>query len=453
VTQKIFLQMLASKVTNIRRSLVVFASFVIHIISIGVPTCYGVFSRAYKEDGGLYEGPHSNLAVAFIGSLAASGIGLFAIPTSRLCNTYGQNVMAIYGAILTAISLILASFSTQYWQVLLTHGFLFGVACSLAFYPAITIIPQYFDKNKGMAMGIATSGSGLGGLVVSPICEFLITRYGLRNTLRIVGVGGGLIILSVSWILKPNRKEKPDIKGMKDDASDDNNSNSNHDSNNNVNSDKRKNLEESQPSVLRQPNFYLLLSATFFVSLGYFIPFFFIVPFSKYYGQSHSMGALLVGIMNASSGIGRITLGLLADFLGHINLLSLSLIQASLSCIILWPFSTTLFPMVMFSVIYGFGIGGYVCLLPTGIVQLFGQEHATAMTGFIYSAYFFGYLGGTPLAGILLDKMTFTSIDEANGGKMVVINFWPMFLLAGLSLFLAFMMVLIILIRQRKAKK
>jgi MFS family permease len=80
--------------------------------------------------------------------------------------------MAIMGGLFVGVSLLLASFATTYWQLLLTQGVMFGIACPIAYFPALTIISHYFDKRKGFATGIAVSGSGIGGLAISPIVLF-----------------------------------------------------------------------------------------------------------------------------------------------------------------------------------------------------------------------------------------------------------------------------------------
>lgn len=47
---------------------------------------------------------------------------------------------------------------------MLAQGLLTGFGSCFLYLPAIAIIPQYFDKNKAIANGIAASGSGLGQL-------------------------------------------------------------------------------------------------------------------------------------------------------------------------------------------------------------------------------------------------------------------------------------------------
>jgi MFS family permease len=143
--------------------MVVVASFLIHIATVGVLSSYGVYLQAYGADTTSYEGPHSNLALAFLGSAGNSGIGSYGPSSAWLSNRFGMRTMTIVGAFAMASSLILASFSETYWTLFLTQGIMFSIAYPLAYFPSINIIAQWFSaKRKGFALGIATAGAGAG---------------------------------------------------------------------------------------------------------------------------------------------------------------------------------------------------------------------------------------------------------------------------------------------------
>jgi MFS family permease len=70
----------------------------------------------------------------------------------------------------------------------LTQGVLFGVGASLAYYPAIAVPSQYFVKHRGLAIGIAVSGTGLGGFALAPLTNALINMVDIFWTLRILAI-------------------------------------------------------------------------------------------------------------------------------------------------------------------------------------------------------------------------------------------------------------------------
>ena len=60
-----------------------------------------------------------------------------------------------------------------------------GVAEGLVFLPTMTLLQQYFDKNMGLAVGVAFSGVGMGQIVGPPLFVYLVGEYGLKGTLLI----------------------------------------------------------------------------------------------------------------------------------------------------------------------------------------------------------------------------------------------------------------------------
>src|SRR5277367_734896 len=77
---------------------------------------------------------------------------------------------------------------TQIWHLLLTQGLLYGIGSSLLYFPILSITPEYFSTHRGAAMGFALSGSGVGGLVLSPLIRLLLSRLSVRTTLRLLAL-------------------------------------------------------------------------------------------------------------------------------------------------------------------------------------------------------------------------------------------------------------------------
>ena len=75
------------------------------------------------------------------------------------------------------------------------------------------MVSRYFDKRYSVANGLAYSGSGVGILVLAPLAQVLITNYGWRGALLIIGglcfnvtVSGALLRPLVSCV--PNDEKK-----------------------------------------------------------------------------------------------------------------------------------------------------------------------------------------------------------------------------------------------------
>ncbi|KAK3601159.1 hypothetical protein CHS0354_019158 [Potamilus streckersoni] len=60
--------------------------------------------------------------------------------------------------------------------------------------PAIVMVGQYFEKRRALATGIAVCGSGFGGFVFAPLCEYLLFEYGWKGAMWIIS---GIILNGV----------------------------------------------------------------------------------------------------------------------------------------------------------------------------------------------------------------------------------------------------------------
>jgi hypothetical protein len=59
--------------------------------------------------------------------------------------------------------MILTSVCNKYYQFLLNQGLLGGISKGPAYTPAVAMVGQYFHTRRPLAMGIASSGSAIGG--------------------------------------------------------------------------------------------------------------------------------------------------------------------------------------------------------------------------------------------------------------------------------------------------
>jgi MFS family permease len=377
--------------------IIVAASFAVHFAALGVTYIFGVYQQAYRDDDTFSD--ISNVGISLIGSLTSAGVPLFAIPSGRMVDQYGHRLVGLCGGIGIMISLILASLSKQYWQLLLTQGLLLGMSVSFAYFPALTIISQWFEEKQGLATGIAVAGSGIGGLVLGPVTRAMISSYGKDKALLITGIFSGLIVIIASLILRP--RFEPATKSA------------------------------DYIILLKNPKFRLLYSMSLIGTFGYMVPFFYLPSYAVQYGMTKAQGALLLGILNGSSAVGRIVLGQLSDKVGHINSLFVCLAGSSLSMLVIWPFAVAFNSLMAYSVVFGLSVGGYISIFPTVITNLFGTENIGGIIGLFYSAAFVGTIAGPQIASAIIDSMT-TIV-----GNTKTIDYIPAMMYAGGCMFLS----------------
>lgn len=119
---------------------------------------------------------------------------------------------------------------------------------------------------------------------------------------------------------------------------------------------------------------------------------FFLPLYCATVGLTPSTGAGLVAGFNFSSAVGRICCGFLADSIGPVNTLFLSLILSALSMLVIWPVSESLAPLIVFVVINGAANGGFFSTMPTVTGNLFGSQRVGVAMGMLVSGWAPGYL-------------------------------------------------------------
>lgn len=143
---------------------------------------------------------------AWIGSVAGSLNFLGGPAASFLCNRYGCRPVAFIGGLLAILGLFLTSFVQETAKMYVTYGLLWGIGSSFSFIPSVVVLGQYFHRRFPLANGIASSGSGIGGLLAAPFINFILSSVGWQNSMRILACFAVLLLLSAS-VYRPVKRQ------------------------------------------------------------------------------------------------------------------------------------------------------------------------------------------------------------------------------------------------------
>ena len=94
----------------------------------------------------------------------------------------------IPGGIIVAAGFFAASFSTQLWHLYLTQGIMAGIGYSFIYSSGISLVGQYFTTRRGLALGIAVSGTGFGQLIMVNVIGAMLNSVGWRATLQYIAL-------------------------------------------------------------------------------------------------------------------------------------------------------------------------------------------------------------------------------------------------------------------------
>ncbi|KAK1635110.1 monocarboxylate transporter [Colletotrichum phormii] len=352
-----------------RYIIVVLAAFMISFMTGGLQFGFGIYQAHYETMALEDDTPFTGATAArldLIGTLAISMLTICAPVVVAWSKTIGpQKVMCAGG--------------------LLVGGFLMGVGSCLSFVPSMVVVPAWFDKHRALAMGIVSAGSGVGGLVWAPVLVACIEKLGYRDTLRMTGTLGAVVVCVCGAVLTWEPAMAARIRSE------------------NTTTSRLKMFKVPLPpwKTVKQRKFIAQSFSMFCQSAAYYTPAFFFA----------SDGANLTAVNNACNAVGKIAIGLVADRIGRLNALFLTTVICAAVTLGLWVPSIAIgmshesvarsLP-VSFTVLYGIFASAYVSLFPPALVELFGMELMPQITGIMYMIMGVASMIGTPVAGALV---------------------------------------------------
>ncbi|OMJ13530.1 putative transporter MCH2 [Smittium culicis] len=380
--------------------LVLFASFINFIVIFGCLNAFGIFQEYYLN---TQFADKSASSIAWISTIAftvpLSG-GIFASP---LISRIGIRRTFATGSIIATLGLALASFSTKSIALLtLTQGLVFGFGGSLIINGSILMPSLWFKKRRSLAIGIVSSGSGFGGMVMGPIIETTLRKVGIEWSLRILCFITLASTLTASIVLKPR------ASGFK------------------TSSKKILNF-----SLLKKPYTLFLCSTGIFAELGYVVISLYFTSSVVGIGQSRSTASSTILAYSAASGITRLASGYYAKWFGPNTTLIFAMIASSILTFSMW------LPSKSFPVYYAyFVLSGLLCTLffplsPVMIANNYDVGEVSQVNGIVYLFYGATALVGNPLLGLMFDK-----IGNRTSYNSVIITAGVSFMIAGIILLL-----------------
>lgn len=192
------------------------AGFLVIFTTWGYVNAFGVFQSYYT---GLL--PVSASTISWIGSVQTFLSLMLGIFTGRLLDAGFFFPTYIVGAIIQLIGIFTMSLSTKYWQLMLTQGILTGLGNGIFFTPTLAMIATYFEKRRGLAVGLVTLGNSTGGALYPVITRQLLPKIGFGWTVRVLGfVNLGCLVIGLVFLRPrlPPRKSGPfiDVAALKD---------------------------------------------------------------------------------------------------------------------------------------------------------------------------------------------------------------------------------------------
>jgi MFS family permease len=168
--------------------------FITLALVFGIWYAFSVFFVALLKEFGWSRSVGAGAFSFFI--IVSSLISPFA---GSMVYSIGPKKVIIIGSLILGVGLALCSLVQNWWQFYLFFSVITAVGLGAAgWVPNITIVQSWFKEKRGLAMGIISSGIGIGILVCVPSVQYLITRVGWRMTYRIMAIFIPVIVISMA---------------------------------------------------------------------------------------------------------------------------------------------------------------------------------------------------------------------------------------------------------------
>jgi sugar phosphate permease len=306
-------------------------------------------------------------------------VALFAFLTGWIVDRIGPRRVMLAGILMGGIALIGLGRMTNLWLF-----YLFYFINALAYMaggplPNQVLISRWFDKSRGKAMGIAYIGIGVGGMLVPLIANWLNLSFGWKSALMILGFGMIAIAFPMIWFIRDHPGSYQQETGGH---------------------------KEKIPfrSILSRRHVYLLLlgsmcSIAAVSGTSQHLKLF----FSFDLGYTQTQSARILSLVLASSIIGRLLMGWLADKLPKKYVMILIFTLVSCSIPLLYGASV---PGViyLFAVLFGIALGGDYMIIPLMAAELFGVRILGRVMGLVISADVIGEALAPVFVGWLRDR-------------------------------------------------
>ncbi|XP_016308968.1 monocarboxylate transporter 9a [Sinocyclocheilus anshuiensis] len=456
--------------------MIVVASFMAQFLSFGSPQSVGVlypkWLSAFQEGKGM---------TAWVGSMV-SGVALITSPVCSACvDNFGARPVTVFSGVMVAGGLMLSAFAPSVSFLIFSYGIVVGIGCGLVYAATLTITCQYFDKRRGLALGIVTTGTSVGGFTYATLQNELIELFGLEGCLLIIGALA-LNLMACAGPMRPlnlpgyylkqraalQRTEEPEALYTKPTAiiidSDLKTTPSSADNTATIKLLLLKEPTELQDSegerkggilscsivaraikkrmrpygrylcetveLLQDRVFIAFCIAIFLLSLGAFPPVLFMEDVAQSEGLIDGIALIpLVSIVSMTAGIGKLVLGILADmrWVNSLYLYALT-VTGTGAALLLIPVSKSYMGLQVLSAMVGFFSGNW-SLTSYIITKIVGLERLSQAHGILMCFGGFGITLGPPVVGWFFDWTQSYDLAFYFSGTCVLVS--------GLLLFLA----------------
>jgi MFS family permease len=345
-------------------------------LSMGIRHGFGLWLQPITQAQGW-----TRETFAFAIAIQNLSWGIFGIFAGMIADRFGAFRVIICGAVLYGLGLVGMALSPTGFLFTLTTGVLIGAAQAGTTYAVIygVIGRNISAEKRSWAMGVAAAAGSFGQFLMVPIEGFLITQFGWQEALLILAAAALLMIPMAIGLRENKTKGAAPVK-------------------------REQTILQALTEAFKYPSFQLLMAGYFVcgfqvVFIGVHMPSY--LKDQSLPPEVASYALALIGLFNVFGTYGA---GVLGQKIPKKNILAG--IYFSRALVISVFIATPISPMSVYVFAAVMGVLWLSTVPPTNaaVAQIFGIQHLSMLSGFIFFSHQIGSFMGVWLGGYMYDR-------------------------------------------------
>jgi MFS family permease len=186
--------------------IIIAVTFVTMAIGVNARTAFSLFFPPILSEFGWERGVTAGaFSFGFVASAVVSPL------IGRLMDRVGPRSVMELGVALMAGGLLLAPLTTRPWHLYLTLGVMVGAGSICLGYSGQSLfLPNWFNRRRGLAIGLAFAGVGIGSVTLLPWVQLMIDRAGWRTACTAMGLLVLVVLAPINLLLR----KRPEDLGL-----------------------------------------------------------------------------------------------------------------------------------------------------------------------------------------------------------------------------------------------
>ena len=386
------------RTSALKTSRVFYGWWVVLASGIGLAFCFGpiivaTFGIFLKPLSNEFGWSRAQISLAFSLAMVAHTVAMPFI--GRLADYIGARKVILAGSLFLGLGVfLLSTVSAHLWQFCAIYVIIGSVAGGTAPVPYSKVIARWFDRMRGLALGLALATLSLSFATMPFVAETMLAAIGWRRTYALMGMAVIVITIPVIGLLL---KESPNPLGLLPDGE--------------TVGVERSNAPIEQPWGLSFHEtwhtgvFWIIVAAFFLMSASFHGVIVHLVPLLTDRGLSAQNAALAASVVGVGSFLARIGIGYLLDIFFAASVAAWMFTASTLGLCILFVPTAGFLPYAA-AFLIGVGEGAQLDVIPYMVSRYFGLTAFAEIYGYLFAVFTLGGVVGPMLMGKAFDAVS-----------------------------------------------